>query len=120
MIVQYFWIEYIQKHKDFEILCKSFVMIIVLEIKVIPRARKQLLKADPVYDLRCYVNSPPEDNKANQEVVDFLSKILGISKSSVTVIAGATARIKRIAIDGFESKQALFKKLDMDVQHGLF
>src|SRR5258708_5297306 len=62
--------KYIQKHKDFMILCKQFIMSVILEIKVIPRARKQLIKADAVYDARCYVKSAPEDNKANSEIID--------------------------------------------------
>jgi uncharacterized protein YggU (UPF0235/DUF167 family) len=95
-------------------------MSIILDIKVFPRARKQLLKLDAVYDLRCYVNSPPEDNKANHEVIAFLASSLGISKGSVTLVAGATARIKRIEIIGFDSKQAIFNKLHLEVQNGLF
>jgi len=95
-------------------------MPIVLDIKVIPRARKQLLKADAVYALRCYVNSPPEDNKANQEVIECLAKALKVSKSSITIIAGATARIKRVSIEGFDSKEEIFKKLNLEVQHALF
>lgn len=95
-------------------------MPIILDIKVIPRARKQRLAVDPVYALRCYVVSPPEDNKANHEVIDSLAKALKIAKSSITIIAGATARIKRIAIEGFDSKEAVYKKLNIEVQHALF
>ncbi len=95
-------------------------MSIILDIKVFPRARKQLLKLDPQYDLRCYVNSPPEDNKANHEVIALLAKSLGISKSSVALIGGATSRIKRIEIQGFSSKQAIFDRLELEVQHALF
>lgn len=102
------------------ILCKQFIMPVILEIKVIPRARKQLIKADAVYDLRCYVKSPPEDNKANTEVIDFLAHELGIPKRSITIIAGATARIKRLQIENFDSKDVLLKKLDLEVQHALF
>lgn len=95
-------------------------MAIILDIKVIPRARKQALKADSVYDMRCYVISPPEDNKANHEVIAFLADSLGISKSSITLLAGATARIKRISVEGFNSKEALLKHLHLEVQHVLF
>ncbi len=95
-------------------------MAIILDIKVIPRARKQALKTDAVYDMRCYVTSPPEDNKANHEVIVLLAHSLGISKSSITLLAGATARIKRISIEGFESKESIFKQLHLEVQHVLF
>lgn len=95
-------------------------MQIILDVKVIPQARRQLLKPDNIYDLRCYVNSPPEDNKANREVIEFLAESLGISKNSLTLIAGATSRIKRISVEGFASKQDIFKRLNLEVQDALF
>lgn len=95
-------------------------MPIILDIKVIPRARNQLLKADNVYALRCYVKSPPEDNKANAEVIECIANALKVSKSSITIIAGATARIKRLQIEGFDSKDAVFKKMNLEVQNALF
>lgn len=95
-------------------------MSIIIDIKVIPRASKKLLKAYTTYDMRCYVISAAEDNKANEEVMAFLADKLGISKRSITLIAGATSCIKRLSIDGFSSKQEIFTRVGLEVQHALF
>ena len=95
-------------------------MTVTLEIKVIPRSRRQLLRTDVRYDLRCYVNSAPEDNKANSEVIEFLAQLLKIAKSAITITAGATSRIKGLSIEGFSTKQSVIDRLGLEVQRGLF
>jgi uncharacterized protein YggU (UPF0235/DUF167 family) len=40
----------------------------------------------------------PSDGAANDAVIKLVAKALGISRSEVTIIAGHTARHKRIAI----------------------
>ncbi|MBY0110004.1 MAG: DUF167 domain-containing protein [Candidatus Babeliaceae bacterium] len=94
-------------------------MTVILDIKVIPRSKKQFFKIDPVYALRCYVISPPEHNKANHEVVECLAKALKISKGSITILAGAAASIKRMSIEGFDSEDAIYAILNLEVQHAL-
>ena len=95
-------------------------MAIMLEIKVSPGAKKQLIKPDPAYDMRCYVTAQPENNKANQAVITLIADALAIPKRAVTIVSGATTRIKRIEIVGFASKDEIFAKLNFEVQRGLF
>ena len=48
--------------------------------------------------LEVRVAEAPADGAANEAVVKLLAKALGISRSEVTIIAGATSRNKRVAI----------------------
>ena len=50
--------------------------------------------------LRLKIAAPPVKGKANQELVKFLSDILGVSKSSLTIEKGMTGKRKVIGISG--------------------
>jgi uncharacterized protein YggU (UPF0235/DUF167 family) len=73
-----------------------------LQVRVTPRAAANRLKIEHNPDgtklIRAYVTVPPEDGKANQEVIVLLSKALGLSKSSFTIIRGLKSRNKTILI----------------------
>ena len=73
---------------------------ILLKLVLIPGARKSELigpYGDPAR-LKIKIASPPVDGAANKELIKFLAKVLAISKSSITIIRGLTARQKDIEI----------------------
>jgi uncharacterized protein YggU (UPF0235/DUF167 family) len=43
------------------------------------------------------------EGKANDECIRFLAEILGVKKAQVTIIAGHTARIKTVAVEGIRA-----------------
>ena len=49
------------------------------------------------------VSSPPVDGKANKELIEFLSKLLSIRKSDISIIKGETGRSKLLSIEGMET-----------------
>jgi len=51
------------------------------------------------------IAAPPIKGQANQELIKFLSGILGISKSSLIIKKGMTAKRKVIAIEGLNQNQ---------------
>jgi uncharacterized protein (TIGR00251 family) len=57
------------------------------------------------------VAAPPVKDKANKELIAFLSQILGVNKSSLTIIKGRTSRNKVIAIDGLSQEQIMKRLL---------
>ena len=75
-----------------------------LALKVTPGARKnEILGWEEDYPqvgrvLKIKIAAPPVEGKANKEIVAFLSKLLGVSKSSVEVIHGTSGRIKLLEI----------------------
>jgi len=65
--------------------------------------------------------SIPEQGKANQELVKVIAKKLGISRSSVELVAGAKNRLKRISITGdFKDQEEVINKLIGFKQEKLF
>lgn len=74
--------------------------MVTLEILVQPRASRA--KLGPMHDgrLKVAVTAPPVDGEANAAVIELLAKALGVAKSKVEVIAGATSRRKTVRIAG--------------------
>ena len=63
-----------------------------------PRAsRNQLTFGEG--QLRVQVTAVPEDGRANKAVVELLAEALGVAKSRLTLIRGATARDKVFRLD---------------------
>lgn len=50
--------------------------------------------------LRVRVKAVPDKGKANAAVIALLAKALGVSKSTITLISGDTARQKTVHISG--------------------
>lgn len=50
------------------------------------------------------LNAPPVDGAANEELVRFVAKALGLSKSSVRLVSGHASRLKTLDIDADEAK----------------
>lgn len=63
--------------------------------------------------LKIALASPPVDGKANAALIKYLSKELGVSKSSVRLLSGDTSREKRIEVAGLSTDDLLesLKKL---------
>ena len=64
-----------------------------IAVRVTPKAsRDRILVEDDA--IRVYVTTVPEDGKANKAVVKLLSKALGLPKTRLDLIRGATSRDK--------------------------
>ncbi len=64
-----------------------------IAVRVTPKAsRDRILVEDDA--IRIYVTTVPEDGKANKAVVKLLSKALGVPKTRLDLIRGATSRDK--------------------------
>lgn len=63
----------------------------------------------------CSIRAPPVEGKANKAIVMLISSVLGISKSSVTIVGGQTSSVKRVCISGMD-KDMFLKKLDTLLQ----
>lgn len=69
-------------------------------VKVIPGARMTGIK-EVMEDgtLKFSVKAPADKGKANQELVRFLAKELGVTKDDISIINGWTSRSKLIKIE---------------------
>ncbi|MBI4922106.1 MAG: DUF167 domain-containing protein [Devosia nanyangense] len=85
---------------------------LVLHLRVTPNAGADRIEGVETRDdgsavLRLRVAAVPDKGKANAAVVALLSKALGVPKSSISVTAGETARLKTVAIAGDGAALAL-------------
>ncbi len=69
-------------------------------IQVHPGAKKnQILRFENgVWHLK--IAAPPVEGKANKELIDFLSKVLDLSKSRILIEKGATSHKKLLSVEG--------------------
>lgn len=67
-------------------------------LRVTPKASRNAIVASEE-GLRVYVTTVPEDGKANAEVVKLLAKALGVPKSRLTLVRGATSRDKLFRLE---------------------
>lgn len=73
-----------------------------VKFKVQPNASKTEFVGALGDALKVKLSSPPLDGKANAELVKYLSKSLGISKSSIKIVSGETSREKILELPGFD------------------
>jgi uncharacterized protein (TIGR00251 family) len=73
---------------------------VTLALRVQPRARRTALELDKAGALRSAVTAAPEDGKANQAVIELLSREWRLPKSAFEVVKGAAARGKTIGVTG--------------------
>ncbi|GAA4478012.1 DUF167 domain-containing protein [Rhodococcus olei] len=72
-------------------------MIVAAQIK--PNSRKgPLVETLDDGTLLLYVRAPAVEGKANRAAAELLARHFGVSKSSVTLISGATSRHKRFEV----------------------
>lgn len=78
----------------------------LLNLHVSPGAKRTSIEGPYGDDaIRLKVAAPPVDGKANAEVERFLSKLLGVTRSDVTVIQGSSSRDKTILVRGITQTQ---------------
>jgi uncharacterized protein len=91
-------------------------MAIILEIKAIPHSGRQNLFLDKSGTLKCHLKNPPENGKANAELLKMLAKNLGLNQEAVQLLSGATARKKIIKIETSLSRETLLRELGIESQ----
>ena len=71
-----------------------------MTVTVKPGSRKgPLVETAPDGTVTVYVREPATEGRANKAVGEVIARHLGVPKSCVSLIGGATARVKRFRID---------------------
>lgn len=73
---------------------------VVIDVRVIPRAAKSGIAGTRDAALLVRLNAPPVEGAANAELIEVLSKALGVPRRAVTIVAGERSRSKRVAVAG--------------------
>ncbi len=69
-----------------------------IEVRVIPNARKRAITRAGS-QLKVKLVSLPRDGKANEELIEYLSEVFGVKRSSIQIIRGEKERNKVVFID---------------------
>ncbi|PIE08423.1 MAG: hypothetical protein CSA74_02985 [Rhodobacterales bacterium] len=69
-----------------------------IPLRVTPRASRNAVEEGPE-GLRIWVTVPPEGGKANKAVTRLLADALGVARSRLALVRGATARDKTFRLD---------------------
>ena len=80
-----------------------------LTVKVVPGASRNEIAGFNDGVLRVRVAAAPERDKANRELLVFLSKALGLRKSALAIAGGRTGRTKTINVQGMTTEQIKVK-----------
>lgn len=72
-----------------------------LRVKVAPGSKQDAIGPWVGDILKLRVQAPPEKGRANEAVCALLVKKLGCPRRDVSVVAGAAARDKTVAIEGY-------------------
>jgi uncharacterized protein YggU (UPF0235/DUF167 family) len=67
-------------------------------VRAPPGARKPLIRLEEGI-FRIAVTAPPEDGRANAAVAESLAHALGVAKSRLTLVRGASARDKTFRLE---------------------
>jgi uncharacterized protein (TIGR00251 family) len=82
---------------------------VILAVKVTPSAKRNMVMAskDGIWSLK--IAAPAIDDRANKELLAFLSKTLGIRKNALSIIKGFSSRNKLICVSGMNQEQITLK-----------
>ncbi|WP_300517363.1 DUF167 domain-containing protein [Aliiroseovarius sp.] len=69
-----------------------------IALRVTPKAARNLVEETPA-GLRVLTTSVPEGGKANQAVTKLLAQALGVAKSRLVLVRGASSRDKVFRLD---------------------
>ncbi len=68
-----------------------------INIRVIPRAKRNLVKIEPDR-LKVYITAPPQDGKANKLLVEVLAEHFQVKKKQVRLLRGEKSQDKIVEI----------------------
>lgn len=77
----------------------------ILEVKITPNSSKNEILRWEGSRLVIKIRGIPEKGKVNENLMEFLSKTLKISKSQIKIVAGQTSRLKKLSIQGISLEQ---------------
>ena len=91
---------------------------IKFKVLIQPRSSKNMIAGLHGDALKIKLTAPPVDNAANRMFIKFLAKSLGVSKSSLEIVAGYTNRNKQVLLrsDPAGKSQTEYDRLKKRIQ----
>ncbi len=76
-----------------------------ISVRVHPRAKRSAVTGRLGDAYKVALAAPPVDGKANDECIRFLAEVAGVPRSRVRILAGASARVKVVEIEGVAQEE---------------
>jgi len=81
--------------------------VATLSVRVAPRSSREGVAGCEGGVVRIRLNAPPVEGRANEALLKFLAKALGVSRSQVSLVSGEKGRNKTVRIAGVTRTEAL-------------
>lgn len=72
---------------------------VVLRCKIVPNSSKNEVCGVLDDALKIKIKAPAVENKANEELVKYIAKLLSLPKSSVYIKTGNTSKVKSVCLE---------------------
>ncbi|MBI5576550.1 MAG: DUF167 domain-containing protein [Deltaproteobacteria bacterium] len=83
-----------------------------LSVRVLPRSSKEEVAGFAEGTIRVRLTAPPVENRANEALVRFLSRILDVPRRYVEIVSGGTGRNKIVRVSGM-TREDILRKLGL-------
>jgi len=77
----------------------------ILPVRVHPGAKRNAITGVHDGALKISLTTPPTDGRANDALIAFLAERLGVPRARISLIAGATSRVKTLRIAGLSAAE---------------
>jgi len=82
---------------------------IILKLYVVPNSSRSSICGEYNGRLKIKISAPAVENKANKEIIKFISKYLKIKKSNIEIKHGKTSKRKDLIIYNLENIDDVIK-----------
>jgi uncharacterized protein (TIGR00251 family) len=80
--------------------------VALLAVQVVPGASRTEVIGRHGSAIRIRINAPPVDGRANAALVEAIARWLGVPRSAVGLVSGASGRSKRVRVEGLATADA--------------
>ena len=91
---------------------KEDIKGIIISVKIIPNASINRVLGYCDEYLKVKITAPPLENKANKELVLYLSKLFGLPKTNISFVSGEKSKVKRFLLKG-KNIQEIIQKISI-------
>jgi len=82
-------------------------------VRVLPRSSKEEVAGFSEGVVRIRLTAPPVENRANEALVKFLSRVLDVPRRQVEIVAGGSGRRKIVRVLG-AARGEVFRRLGLE------
>lgn len=75
-----------------------------IPVRIQPKSSRDEIAGIHDGRLKIKLTAPPVDGKANERLVSFIAKTLGVPKSGVEIVKGKTSRLKTLRVLDIDQK----------------